>query len=776
MSIIAINGGSKAETLARLAPLVSSARILPLTYFSIGRWRRERVKVLHEIQVLPWAQQPLIVRSSAVGEDSTSDSRAGKYRSVPGVEGQAMLEWAIDTVAKSYDRTHDDDQILVQPELIAARASGVAFSCDPSNGAPYRLINCADGQLTTAVTQGMTGGIQTWYVARRRGQDENETEIVKCVVTLLSELEVLTGFEELEAEFAIDAGGDLVLFQARPLRSNASLITLQAHEQVLSTVAERLSTDVRPVRPVLGRRTVFGVMPDWNPAEMIGRRPRPLARSLYQTLITDETWAIARASYSYRDLRGVPLMRDYAGLPYIDVAASFTSLCPADLPDELTNRLVDQYIDRLIAHPYLHDKVEFEIVLSCWLPDLGDRLAKLYGDAFNRAERRVLIASLTTLTERLVAPGGPWQRDLAQLGLLSQDRSRVERTAPGTPQRIVALLKHCAQYGTLPFAGLARAAFVATQIFESLRRTGQLTVTQTESFLAGLHTVAGELRSDLSHLCRSEFLALYGHLRPGTYDILSPRYDEEPDRYFDWSLSRTVRPAPALCNPEPALLRQIAGALAGHRLGITAHQLLNFMAEAIKGRERAKFEFTRELSEILRCVGGFGAMLGFTLDDMSYLDVPTIERLTADPAENRHIVAAQIERGRAEHAICRSVSLPPLLNSPSDVFKFQVPETEPNFVTQKRVIARVADVAQGGRLEGAIALISSADPGYDWLFARGIVGLVTAYGGSNSHMAVRALELGIPAVLGVGERRLQKWLSVPLLDIDAANRLVKTPL
>ena len=29
---------------------------------------------------------------------------------------------------------------------------------------------------------------------------------------------------------------------------------------------------------------------DWNPAEMIGDKPNPLALSLYKELITDEIW------------------------------------------------------------------------------------------------------------------------------------------------------------------------------------------------------------------------------------------------------------------------------------------------------------------------------------------------------------------------------------------------------------------------------------------------------------------------------------------------------
>ena len=40
--------------------------------------------------------------------------------------------------------------------------------------------------------------------------------------------------------------------------------------------------------------------------------------------------------------------------------------------------------------------------------------------------------------------------------------------------------------------------------------------------------------SDKRKLDKKNFLKKYGHLRPGTYDILSPRYDEAPDLYFDW--------------------------------------------------------------------------------------------------------------------------------------------------------------------------------------------------------------------------------------------------
>ena len=51
-----------------------------------------------------------------------------------------------------------------------------------------------------------------------------------------------------------------------------------------------------------------------------------------------------------------------------------------------------------------------------------------------------------------------------------------------------------------------------------------------------------------------------------------------------------------------------------------------------------------------------------------------------------------------------------------------------------------------------IVLIENADPGFDWLFNFNIKGLITKFGGANSHMSIRCNELKIPAAIGVGEK------------------------
>ncbi len=75
-------------------------------------------------------------------------------------------------------------------------------------------------------------------------------------------------------------------------------------------------------------------------------------------------------------------------------------------------------------------------------------------------------------------------------------------------------------------------------------------------------------------------------------------------------------------------------------------------------------------------------------------------------------------------------------------------------------------------ISGKIVFIPSADPGYDFLFDKGIGGLVTQFGGMNSHMAIRCAELGLPAVIGVGEKNFQTWKKASCLEIDCRKKQV----
>ena len=53
-----------------------------------------------------------------------------------------------------------------------------------------------------------------------------------------------------------------------------------------------------------------------------------------------------------------------------------------------------------------------------------------------------------------------------------------------------------------------------------------LNFNEIENFQTSLKTVTSEMINDLKKIDKKNFLLKYGHLRPGTYDIMSKRYDQ----------------------------------------------------------------------------------------------------------------------------------------------------------------------------------------------------------------------------------------------------------
>jgi phosphohistidine swiveling domain-containing protein len=292
--------------------------------------------------------------------------------------------------------------------------------------------------------------------------------------------------------------------------------------------------------------------------------------------------------------------------------------------------------------------------------------------------------------------------------------------------------------------------------------------------MAGLDSISAVMGRDLRQLDRREFLARYGHLRPGTYDILSPRYDEAPDRYFDWT-RRGVPAAPQADRFSLSLkqMRAIERLLEEHGLEPRVVGLFDFLEAGIRNREHAKFVFTRSLSDALSLLVRLGAEHGLSADDMSFADIGCIGRLHAGSDDPVDVLTESISRGRERHRMTRQLLLPPLITSADQVWRFHRPPTEPNFVTQRETVGVVRTADSPDSLEGGIVLLPNADPGFDWIFSRNIAGFVTAYGGVNSHMAVRASELGLPAVVGAGETLYAEWSQARRLRLDCLNRQVQ---
>ncbi|GGN72050.1 pyruvate, phosphate dikinase [Streptomyces albiflavescens] len=789
--------GTKAQTLDRLRSLVTTAVVLDQMTVTLADWRRNRGNCLQLIRSR-FPGRLVVVRSSAPTEDTAMESAAGVYDSVLGVDTDAAdaLAGALDTVVRSYESKPVSPgfdlgsfEILVQPMLPDVTLSGVALSRDLHKEGPYLVVNYDEGGRTDTVTAG-TGDTQRVVRVHHRTPSSELKAPLDAVVATLRELITLTGREHLDMEFAI-SGGRLYVFQARPLvlpekdRTDADTFVDTTIKQVKRVIEDR----DRPRAGLYGSRTAYSDMTDWNPAEIIGTRPRPLAVSLYRRLVMKEIWREARGRLGYHDPSPHHLMVTLAGHPYVDIRNDFNSYLPADLGDALSHKLIDYYLDRLRQYPELHDKAEFDICVTSLDFDFPVHAERLVDAAFTTEEIAELRECLLRLTTRVVRGGdGQFQEMEQRIQRLAARRSWLLSQADvEDPLHLAeALLDDAACYGTLPFSVIVRGTFIATAFWRSLLNTETITRQQHDDFLAAVETVSTHFTADLERcrrgrLTREEFLDRYGHLRPGTYDITVPTYADEPDRYLATHTGDRTRTSARRAYSLPGAARgRIQQMLEEFGFDFGVDVLLEFVRETRVLRELYKFEFTKNLSRAMDLIVAFGSRHGLSRDELSFLSVEDVLALA-----NREITAEDVARLRRLAAANRQsyelnglVHLPDVITGERDVVVIENQVRIPNFVTSHRVTAPVAFVdcvamrRSAPSLAGHIVLAENADPGYEWLFSHDIAGLVTRYGGAASHMTIRCAEFGIPAAVGCGETIFNTLAQAGTVTLDCGERRV----
>ena len=790
--------GGKGRTLEQVRPLIRSAAVLDQIRFSAERWRQDAAAVMLDVR-RAFPHGHLAVRSSSSSEDSLDVSEAGRFKSVLDVPVTLpdRLRAAIDEVAVSFSNdgraSNAGDEILVQPHLGNLAASGVLFTRDIETGAPYYVLNVdRESGRSDTVTSGTKADIATVYVARDSDVSDLEADVQACI-TLARELERLTHLDDLDIEFGIDRDGQTYLFQVRPIAARARKFQLADEDltEELGQVRAFLDARLRPHPALFGETTVLGTMPDWNPAEMIGTAPRPLALSLYQRLIGNEAWATARSIIGYRDVRPEPLIVSLGGRPYVDVRASLNSFLPRGLDDATAAPWVNHCLGILHQNGQLHDKIEFEVAITCLTFDFERHAERLRLAGLGQERISEFRTKLLRLTDSVLT--GEISTIDSQLACLHELGRRREYWldqpvlgSSGLARRINVLLAECEKYGVIPFAVLARYAFICTSLLRSLRSVGVFSDEECETLLGSIPTIASELSRDMAqhrsgHLSTETLLERYGHLRPGSYDIASPNYNSSASMFATDSAGQ----APESSFPEVSTARGVFDAhaveierlLAEHGFTASADQLREFLFRAIPARERAKFEFMKSVDAALENTAQLGCELGFSRDDMSFLPVDQVVRGALDSPSGavRMEFRRSIEFNKKRWGLTAAIRLPHLVRSLDDLSAFRQESWTPNFVSSKRVVAPPAVLETGSptaSLKDRIVLIRAADPGFDWIFGHPIAGLVTEYGGVASHMAIRAAEFGLPAAIGCGELIFNRLLSARLIELDCTSKRV----
>jgi phosphohistidine swiveling domain-containing protein len=788
-----INKYSKGGVLKSLVSRVSLFNVPELLVFETSVFHGNPDDVVNQIKTV-FCGRPVVVRSSAADEDGKQKARAGEYASVLNVHSGNRKEIlsAIATVVASYARKNDcikRDEFIVQEFLRDTIMSGVVFTHDLNTGAPYYVINYDDvSGLTNTVTSG--GGEyanRTLYIHRGAIQ-ALRSERFQRLLLAIQELERLVGSQFLDIEFAM--GADLIpyLLQVRSITTKPhwNRAVSKRIDAALQGVQAFVRSRLRPVPGIQGKTTVLGQMPDWNPAEMIGRAPRALAFSLYRTLITDRAWSEARKLMGYAVPGGHPLMVSLAGQPFIDTRLSFNSFLPSKLSPIIREKLVDAWVTRLRVHPELHDKIEFEVAITTYSFDIDEKIEAFAGEALSPDEKTEFKKCLLQQARTLLMGKGDGSIDqaLAQIEEL-RARQATLRAGPSGPDitALFAMIDDCIRLGTVPFSVLARHGFIARTILLSLERRGILTLEDIQTLQSCVRTVTSKLVDDLRLLqsggiSYAAFMAEYGHLRPGTYDILSHRYDQLPDFAAQMSRVRSERSHDTFAL-DPEKLQAIDSLLNDEGLSkLNAEALLAYVRSAIVGREYGKFVFTRSVSDILESIAAFGVQHGLSREELSHVPLNALlDILTASSEDSLEEKLRKISEEEAErHVLSVAIRLPQILFDEEGVHVVPFQVSHPNFITHKTVTAECVWLSveeSSSVLDGKIVLIENADPGFDWIFSHEISGLVTKYGGANSHMAIRCAEFGIPAAIGCGEQRFDAMLHEDRLLLDCAAGLIK---
>lgn len=756
---------NKAHTLQNLSHLIKKSDFLDQISFSLKEWQENPGTIVDKI-CTNFHGQLLAIRSSALTEDGFLASNAGAYVShlkIPSNRAEEIIKSIHKTFA-SYEDKRLDNLILVQPFLENVVVHGVVFTRTHNDG-PYYVINYQRGADTEAITAGTSISHETYIISRFTTDFSEVPNFIAELIEAIREIEDIVCTTYLDIEFAICQDQRLYILQVRPQVQKMTL-ALNLDKQVHTTI---LAIEKQVQKYSVNKPNIWAVMPDWNPAEIIGRKPHMLALSLYEFLVTNETWAIQRAQFGYKNLGKYPLMRNLGGLPYIDVRASFTSFVPEKMPPILTDKIVGYALEYLRRNPHFHDKVEFEVMPTCYRFDFKAQYHHIFSEL--SAEEYITIENL--------------YKDLTKKAIESKESLIVSSLptslgASSSLENIFFQLNACKDQ-VLFFAHQARRAFIATNLLNSLVAIGVLSKERLDGFYRSINTVSKTFSKDayackLKEMSRTQFVEKYGHLRPGTYDITADRYSSRPEVFIDPIINNAEEPDYYSFSWNPEEIANITIALSTLSHNITFEHFECFLRNAIESREYSKFVFTKNLSDTLENLADFGATMGIIRSDLSHLHIGFLEMIRTGMYDYNlsDIIITHIEKNKENHKITERIELPVIFSEQDKIGSFLHPNTMANFISQQTASAESVFLEKDFSisLKGKIVLIKNADPGYDSIFSEGIKGFITMFGGVNSHMAVRAAEFGMPAAIGVGEKKFQELLRARIINLDCAAKKV----
>lgn len=760
---------TKAETLNFLSLKLKkdNSIIIPkLIFFEKKDFGKNKSLIISEI--LKKFSKNIIIRSSAVKEDGHKSSLAGKYKSLKLKNlNRILLEEKITKIIDDFK--NKKDQVIVQDLVENMQLSGVIFTKDPITNSDYYIINYDTSGKTDLVTSGSKNiSMKTIYVYKNK---INYSKKFYKILKKIKKIEIILKNYCLDIEFGIK-NNKLFIFQCRPLINTKKSIKIGEH---LTNIKKKI-IKINHNPYFNNKKTILSNMADWNPAEMIGSQPKPLAISLYSELITNEVWAKQRKEYGYLDVRPNTLMYNIYGKPFIDVRTDFNSFMPVGLNEKLSKKIIGNRVNYLSKNKYLHDKIEFEVIETCFNFKTKKNLEKY----LSKKDSKSYIYKLKFLTKKIISKDN-LKKEKNKLDKLFHSIKSLNKKKLSHIQNIFFLIQICKNEGTLPFAGLARCAFIGTSILNSLVKMKILSNLEKNKFYESINSISKNIKNDSINIwrnrkLRSNFINKYGHLRPLTYSINSKNYKENLKNYFPQN-SKLVKKKDKKFSLNYLQKIKVNNQLKKEKLNISSNELFDFIKRSIKYREYGKYVFSKCINEIFLNLISLAKETKINRNEIDYIDIDTIiksyNNLKSDKLKKE--LRKLIIENKKKEFITKKINLPDVISSEKDIYAFETSIAKGNFFSNKNIITRCKEYNQNlkdSSLKNKIILIENADPGYDFIFNKNISGLITRYGGANSHMSIRCMEENLPACIGIGESKFNMLKNSKIIELNCSLKII----
>jgi pyruvate,water dikinase len=797
--------GGKAASLARL---INAGLPVPpgfaLTTAAFAAWRDARrdtipAEILAALLAAYGAlgDATVAVRSSATAEDGAAMSMAGQYETILGVRGAAALQDAVRRCwrAAASERVagylaghgvavESVSLALVVQVLVPADAAGVLFTANPRNGRRTEMLLEAAWGLGEAVVSGHvqpdilvldrdTGDVRDAVIAEKSatfdsasgalrpltGAARNAPVLAAADVHALAALgrriESLHGAPQ-DIEWALHAGRAFIL-QSRPI---TTLAAAGALEKVIAETRAHLFAALDAGRGPWVQHNLGETAP----------RPTPL------------TWSVLRRFMSGAGGYG-KLLREVGFAPgaavehdgFLELIGGRIYLDVARAPEMFGDKFPFRYdLEKLRADPAaaggpptiphgtfreLRRASQLEAAVGARLDqlavDLDRRLAEEIIPAFNTWVAEEKPRDLTALTpaawaelwhareRRTMDEFAPQSLLPSMLCVLATDRLRQ------------FLAAHCWEEDT---AALLAALSVPAHADATLRSN------------AGLREVAE------GRLSLERWLAEFGHRAPEEFELATPRWSERPATVTTLAAHWRGHEDPLVHHAArgptaQALVARLAARLsAAEAATLRAHVAL--LARFLPYREDGKHHLMLGYGLLRDLAREAGRRLGLG-ENIFLLTRAEIEQAL----RTGYAPHALVEERRLRRAAEAKLAAPPLIARaeaetfgkppPLDAAAEQwpaLPLANGRATGPVRVLSAPEQLPAGER--GFVLVCTSTDTGWTPLFASAAAVIVEC-GGSLSHGAVVAREMGVPAVTLPGATRL--FRDDDIVTVDGAH-------